>query len=1198
MTEFTSVSGRASHSPAPPQMAPVPLPLCGPRPRGGSDPQRFAAPPNFGSSAAVGYIQTLLLATLALGLLLVAHVAPAAAFTFGEPGSGDGQLALSESSGVAANDATHHVYVADTNNYRVVEFTSSGGFVRAWGADVGGPGVDVCTTGCVAGASENAPGGFVSPRFIAVDNSGGVSNGAVYVADVETNLVSKFAADGTLISSWGVGGQLDGSTAAEGPFAPLAGIAVDDLGNLNVLDTNSRLFRFAEDGSFVTTFLAERGSAPVGLGIDSAGNLYKANGNLTVEKFTDTGVDVGQLNESEFTTGLAGDRATSEFYVARPDRIEAFTFTPSGEVLGSNCTPASFIGCNPTYVFGTGDLSNGAGIAVDSDSHTAYVADAGVSQIVGFPGAPEVSAASAGPVSGNTATVQGTINPGAAETTYKVNYGLTEGYGQSTPVATIPGNRSDRPVSVTFGGLQNGSTYHWRLVATNALGTSESPDRTFTTQATLNPTSCPNGGFRVGPSALLPDCRAYEMVSPVDKNGSAIASLPNAFGYRAQRVQASVDGEKFTYSSFRAFTAPDGAPYAVQFMSDRGPDGWTNRAISPRKDGGLTGLAFYDLEAEFRGFSADLSTAWLLNRNSDTLTADAAKNFINLYERDDSTGTYTAITNREPLNRPEDENSRLFVLYEGSSADGEHVLLTSNAPLLPETAQIRTNQLYEFSEGKLHLVSVLPNGDPVGELPNGELDGRGASAGTANSESELPRIGGKSLENAISDDGSRIFWTAASGGVSGGEGRGDLYLRVNNQETIPIATGKVAFRLATPSGDEVLYETSESQTNSPGELYRYDVATASPELIAGEEFGVLGASEDLQTVYFVSKEALASGATSGGFNLYVTRDSTVTWIAELSEADVLEAVDTSNTISNVSRWASRRTARVTPDGNHVAFMSTQPLKPGYDNADRISGEPAAEIYLYSADSDDLTCVSCNPAGVRPEGQPLRFPFTSVEEPLRNPTKWGAAWLTTAESSYYLPRALSDDGQRLFFNSYDALVAADTNGQQDVYEWEADGIGSCRQSDGCVFLISSGKSGQKSEFVDADPAGTNVFFETTSSLVGQDPGLNDIYVARVGGGFTPPSAPRAECEGDLCQIAPSSPGLPVAGSAAFSGSGNVKANLKKHKKRKQKKKMRRKHRHTKQKSARSCHGRAVRHSDEKWNCEAGRSPASSGRGMSR
>jgi sugar lactone lactonase YvrE len=1139
----------------------------------------------------MGLLQALLLVTMALTLLLVAHVAPAAALTFGEPGSGDGQLALAEGSGVAVNDDTHHVYVADTNNHRVVEFTSLGGFVRAWGAGVGGPGVNVCSAGCVAGASENVPGGFVSPRFIAVDNSGGASDGAVYVADVETNLVSKFAADGTLVSSWVVGGQLDGSTATEGPFGPMAGIAIDDLGNLNVFDTNSRLFRFAEDGTFVTTFLAERGTAAAGLGVDSDGNFYKANGNLTVEKFTDTGADVGQLTESESTTGLAGDRTTPDLYVARPNRIEAFTFTPSGEVTGSNCTPVSFDGCDPTYVFGAGDLSNGAGIAVDSNSHTAYVADAGASQIVGFPGAPEVSAATAGPVSGNTATVQGTINPGASETTYEVVYGLTESYGQSTPVATIPGNRSDRPITVTLSGLQNGSTYHWRLIATSAFGTSESPDRTFTTQATLEPTSCPNEAFRVGPSALLPDCRSYELVSPFDKNGSAIASGINAFNYRAQRAQASIDGEKFTYSSFRAFADPDGAPYAVQYMADRGPAGWSTRAISPRKDGGQAGLALYDLEAEFRGFSPDLSTAWLLNRNLETLTADAAKEFINLYERDDSTGAYTAITNREPLERPDQESRVLSVLYEGASADGRHVLFTSNAPLLSNVEQIPTPQLYEYSDGELHLVSILPNGDPVGELPNGELDGLGASAGTANSYSALPRIGGKSLENAISDDGTRIFWTAAPGG----EGRGDLYMRVNNEESVAIASGNVAFRLASPSGDKVLYETSEINggSNSPGELYRYDVDTASPELIAGEEFGVLGASKDLQTVYFVSKEALAAGAPAGGYNLYVSRDSTVTWIAELSEADVLEALDGSNTINNVSRWANRRTARVTSDGAHVAFMSTQPLKPGYDNTDRTSGEPAAEIYLYSRDSADLTCVSCNPAGIRPEGQPLRFPYTAAEELLRNPTKWGAAWLTTAESSYYLPRALSDDGNRLFFNSYDALVAADTNGQQDVYEWEADGGGSCSQSGGCVYLISSGKSGQKSEFVDADPAGTNVFFETTSSLVPQDPGLNDIYVARVGGGFPFASVPKAECEGESCQYALPSPALPGAGSATFTGPGNVKAHRKKHGKKKH-----RKHGHGKQKRARSCRARVVRHSDGTRHCEAGRHPASSGRGMSR
>jgi NHL repeat len=138
---------------------------------------------------------------LAVVMVLALVAAPALAaqthvFTgsFGEPGSGDGQLELREHSGVAVNEATHDVYVADTGNHRVVEFDPSKPpaekFIRAFGADVGGPGVNVCTAGCVAGTSGSTPGAFETPTFIAVDNSGGPSSGDVYVGDTAGNLVS------------------------------------------------------------------------------------------------------------------------------------------------------------------------------------------------------------------------------------------------------------------------------------------------------------------------------------------------------------------------------------------------------------------------------------------------------------------------------------------------------------------------------------------------------------------------------------------------------------------------------------------------------------------------------------------------------------------------------------------------------------------------------------------------------------------------------------------------------------------------------------------------------------------------------------------------------------------------------------------------------------------------------------------------
>jgi hypothetical protein len=156
--------------------------------------------------------------------------------------------------------------------------------------------------------------------------------------------------------------------------------------------------------------------------------------------------------------------------------------------------------------------------------------------------------------------------------------------------------------------------------------------------------------------------------------------------------------------------------------------------------------------------------------------------------------------------------------------------------------------------------------------------------------------------------------------------------------------------------------------------------------------------------------------------------------------------------------------------------------------------------------------------------------------------FAAAQIPLFENTLYGARALSDDGSRLFFESSDALVARDTNGKQDVYEWEALGTGGCDGADvgfssaahGCIELISSGQSAKDALFVDASPSGNDVFFISLSSLLPQDFGLLDIYDARVGGGFPPPPRPQEPCEGEACQSPPLPSEAPTPSSSVLGG----------------------------------------------------------------
>jgi hypothetical protein len=177
------------------------------------------------------------------------------------------------------------------------------------------------------------------------------------------------------------------------------------------------------------------------------------------------------------------------------------------------------------------------------------------------------------------------------------------------------------------------------------------------------------------------------------------------------------------------------------------------------------------------------------------------------------------------------------------------------------------------------------------------------------------------------------------------------------------------------------------------------------------------------------------------------------------------------------------------------------------------------------------CASCNPSGGRPVGHSSFI---------------GAGSVTGAG------RALFDPG-RLFFNSGDALVPQDINGNTDVYQYEPPGVGSCttssstfsERSGGCVALISSGVASGPSEFLDASATGADVFFSTAERLVPQDvdklAGVYDAHECTAASPCPASSISPPPCTTEASCIAPPSPQPSIFGapsSATFSGPGNI------------------------------------------------------------
>lgn len=348
----------------------------------------------------------------------------------------------------------------------------------------------------------------------------------------------------------------------------------------------------------------------------------------------------------------------------------------------------------------------------------------------------------------------------------------------------------------------------------------------------------------------------------------------------------------------------------------------------------------------------------------------------------------------------------------------------------------------------------------------------------------------------------------------------------------------------------------EAVPNAGNDLYRYDADAAAKPLSditvdaahpnGADVRGVLGISDDGDYVYYAANgvpegvsnspnargESAAAGSckgilgsgVSGVCNLYLWHAGTTGFIARLDvggggvESDATNWAATTENIFPTSNF--EKTARVSPDGRTLLFRSVRRLSD-------YPSEGSAQLYRYRAGEAGPTCVSCNPTGAAPSGERgLGDVFPAV--------------LVSANPSPNLSHNLSADGNRVFFESTDPLVGADTNGELkceftgsklqsypsclDVYEWEAQGTGSCDSAHavaqgGCIYLLSTGKGTEPALIADASGDGKDAFFFTRSRLVGQDEDqLVDVYDARVEGGLGAQNEPPAPppCEGEGCK----------------------------------------------------------------------------------
>jgi DNA-binding beta-propeller fold protein YncE len=1016
-------------------------------------------------------------------------------------------------------------------------------------------------------------GPFGGPQDVAVDNA----TGQVYVAD--SSVVDIFSASGEYLSQIT---EPPLSAPVNGPFPDgAAGLAVDQATN-NLYITARGFSNVGQVKEVVTIFnSSDEYLSQIELGLESpygqpdAGNvvLSELTGNMYVldvsaifgkggvEVFDASGIFVPRVWSgsgtlagpfSSETTSLGIDELTGQLYVADAAQKIIYEFGPSvSETYEGELTSTQ-----------SGPFDRPQGVAVSPVSGDVYVADAsGVVDIFG-PGIaikPVISSESFSAVESRAATLNARVLDGETPANYHFEYGPTDAYGSQTTTVRADGTIS---AAAQLEDLIPGTEYHFRLIVENEVGTEIGSDTLFKTL----------------PSATqsLPDNRAYEMVTPIDKENvevyvpDARSHESEAGGYNTTRLtQVAVTGDAVVYQgdpTRHGGAESSGNGLGSAYLAKRSSKGgWSQTGIEP------PGRRL----SEYRGFSSDLSTGVVSSPTENPELAESQlpgekaptgsfdqeeggryKEYFDLYKRSMGEENYEPLFTEIPSRTPTELGSIFYPddggfpgpVYAGASADFNHLLFAVNDALLEgegalekelkedvkheiENFELARFYLYDWSNGHPALIDVLPEGTVAQNAMFGAPHSFHSEAGTNPPD----------FSHVISANGSRVFWTSLEG-VGYGQRPKALYVRENPSQpqspinghdecTVPVDACTIQLDKEVEGGGRFWSASSDGSKVffTKGGLYEYEVNSIDgrpgtlTDLTPGVEVqGVAAISEDGDYIYYVDNAG----------ELHMLHENDNRWeaptsIAALSTQDGREIEPIEQSVGNFQNgegeagdWVpdiGQRTAEVTPDGQGFVFMSNQSLKTqGFPDGYQNSGQE--ETYVYDAKDKSLFCASCSQSGeLGSEG-----------------------FLPVSWSDSYIPTLVSEDGSRVFFDSGSSLVSRDTNGKLDVYEWEREGTGTCGRGEGarggCIYILSGGASNESSWLLGASVSGSDVFMITRADLTPEaEDELYKVFDARVEG--VKPVAPPA-CTGTGCQGVPAPPPtFATPSSVTYAGVGN-------------------------------------------------------------
>jgi hypothetical protein len=1011
--------------------------------------------------------------------------------------------------GIAVDQGTGAIYVSDSGAGEVFRFTSDGAPTPTYALDVS----------------------FVSPTLasyasqIAVDS---VTHDLL-VADTGNQEVRRFdVADGQQI------GSFNGSASDGGPFTSLRSVAVSTTGRIYVVD---ELYPDASETD-----------------LDGA----------RVEQFDAGGGYLGQLQGIAQEGAVATDPSSDTTVVSTGN----YTGVP---LLGLPRNVALFEGANSPLFSANFPVSVQGGVVgltiSGTGPHRLYaLTDYSAQNFSGTQGIQtfkpaEIPAAEVGPTSAigeTTAHVTGSVAPGvlSGPGTIRFEYSLDGDTWLSTPDQTGIAGPGETAVSADLAALRPNTVYSVRIHIANEDASADSPVATFTTVATppavelsslsdrtagsvgLNGKVTPFGQQTVyrfeygattayGSSVPVPAGAAGKGYVPrsVSVNISGLTAS-TAYHYRlvAENTSGSNATPDATFTT-RPASEPTRVYEQVTPVDKKGMVISTSGFYHAADDGnaiGYQGKNGMNLPSTASATKdpkyASLRTAdgWSLRQldvaqgveagdatplfqstlaiSADFSHALVASNIALTPGAVDGTNLYRRNLQTGNLDLVAtgllftDNKQQAVSRYYGGTRDFSRIIISTQAVLTPD-APPGIFHLYEWTKGQdLQLISRMPNGTPF-------------ESSTQDIQAFTPADG------LTSSDLSRVYLSAGGG----------IYLRENGGSSKQISPpgNEGALLGVTPDGRFAAYRTYA------GDVYRYDRDTDTTQFIVptSGDFVYRGLSHNGSSIFWQENFSRT---------LFVWHEGVTTQIA---------TSDGAPTFDSYGVFPS-------PNGRYFGFTTAFLKDPpgGYDNsnAGACAKEPntgvldaggfCREVYVYDAQEQALICASCPADGSRSTGY----------------VHMGAK---TPELSRHHQPFVNDKGQ-VFFDTPTSLVAADSNGRRDVYEYQ----------DGEVRLISPGSGDFEAALADASADGDDVFFATDQGLVGQDiDGELDLYDARIGGGFASQGGPATAgtCAGSDCRgPAPPPVILPPAASEAIDGrfqSPRPRPHKKKHKKKAQHKK---------------------------------------------